>query len=417
MVTLLLACIAAVNPGGGSGNPGGSPDDTGIDELPGDTAGDSGEPADSGDTGEPADAYDGLFSLDKVHTIDITLSQDAMHDLRLTPKEYVKASVVVDGEPFDDVGVRLKGSGSFQDLSGKAAFKIDFNRYDPEQSYHGKGKLTLNNMTHDENQLHEVVAYAAFAAAGLPYSRVGYAWVTVNGEDYGLYSNVETADRDYLERNFGQRDGNLYEGGYPYYPDSWDHADFSTAEVDHFELESGTDVADADLEAVVTAMASPAETMDADLGAVVDLDQYARFQILESWTGQWDGYAFASNNFRVYVDHGGDEKLRMVPTGLDFCFTEYGGRMFRATSPLGVACQRNPTCNARFSAVLADTLAAVDAADLEGLMDQAAALTRPYVEADPRNVIDEANLDASIETMRTWVRTRSGKVTNWYTPK
>ena len=310
-----------------------------------------------------------------------------------------------------NVAIRSRGSGSRN--SRKIGLKIDFNRFVPDQSFHGKGKLTLNNMTHDETQLHEVLAYAAFAAAGLSASRVGYAWVTVNEAVYGLYSNVETADRDYLERNFGNRDGNLYEGGYPVYPDSWDHADFTGAEVSHFQLESGVDVGTDDVEAVVTALGSA--DLEAQLAAVVDLEQYARFQIMETWTGQWDGYAFASNNFRVFVDHGVTGKVYMVPTGLDYCFTSYGGRMVRASSPLGRICQADPACKAHFDAVLADTLAKVEAANLEALFDEAITLTRPWIEDDPRNVINEGrSLDISIATMREWIQTRSPIVSRWY---
>lgn len=242
-----------------AGGPDGSPNSTGtdpIDELPGDAA-DTGE---GGDTGEPPDDYDFLFGLDRVHTIDITLSDGSKRALARAPKEYVEGGATIDGETFGRVGVRLKGSGAFYDLSGKAAFKIDLNRFDPDQSFHGKGKLTLNNMTHDETQVHEVVAYAAFAAAGLPAARVGYAWVTVNG----------------------------------------------------------------------------------------------------------------------------------------------------------ATCQRDEGCRAHFAAGSDQVLADLDAAGLEALMDEAAALTRPYVEDDPRNFIDERNLDASIEVMRAWIRDRSEAVGNWY---
>ncbi len=403
MLFLIMGCDA--------GGPSGGPNPTGtdpIDELPGDTA----DTGNTEDTGEPPDGYDFLFGLDRVHTIDITLSDESKRALGRAPQEYVEGGATIDGETFDLVGVRLKGSGSFYDLSGKAAFKIDFNRYDPDQSFHGKGKLTLNNMTHDETQVHEVVAYAAFGAAGLPTSRVGYAWVTVNGVDYGLYANVESQDKDYLERNFGSREGNLYEGGYPEYPDSWDHADFTAGEAHNFQLETGVDLAWSDMDAVVAALA--AEDLEPALAAVVDLDAYASYQIAESWTGQWDGYAFASNNFRVYVDHGGTGLVHMVPTGLDYCFTSYGGRMSRAAAPLGAGCQRDEACRAHFAAVSDQVLADIDAAGLEALMDEAVALTRPYVEDDPRNFIDERGLDASIEVMRTWIRGRSGAVGNWY---
>lgn len=379
-------------------------------DIPGDT---STPPDDTGEEPDDDDDYDGIYASDEVHNFDIELGEDALRALRRDPKLYVEGAVSVDGERFDSVGVRLKGSGSFQDLSGKAAFKIDFNAYVPEQSFHGKGKVTLNNMLHDATQVHEVVAYAAFAAAGLPHSRVGYAYVTVNGEDYGLYSNVETPDRDYLERNFGQREGNLYEGGYPYYPDSWDHADFTEAEVEHFELEVGTDVQWADVHAVVDALA--AEELEGELSQVVDLDQYARFQIMEAWAGQWDGYAFASNNFRIYFDHGGTEKMSMMPTGLDYCFTSYGGRLSRASSPLGAICQADAECKAHFGAVLDETLAAVDGADLAALMHETSDFIKPWVERDPRNYVEVgSSLDAQLTDMEGWIETRSGTVSRWY---
>lgn len=412
LLVIGIGCTGAAVPSLDGGPTDAAGRDTGIEDAPGDTS----DPQDETgqDSGGIADDYEHIFSLDAVHAIDIVLSDEALRELRRVPKEYVEGSVVVDGEVFDKVGVHLKGSGSFQDLNGKAAFKIDFNRYDPEQSYHGKGKLTLNNMTQDETQLHEVVAYEAFRAAGLPASRVGYAWITLNGDVYGLYSNVETWDRDFLERNFGNRDGNLYEGGYPLYPDSWDHADFTRQEARNFQLESGTDVAFDDVLAVTDALTTEGDLFELTLSSLVDLDQYARFQILESWTGQWDGYAFASNNFRVFVDHGETGLLFMVPTGLDYCFTNYGGQLNRASSPLGRECQANPDCNQHFSAVLEETLSALDAAELEALMDQASTLIRPYVEDDPRNVVDERMLDRSIEGMRTWIRTQSGQVRRWY---
>ena len=39
------------------------------------------------------------------------------------------------------------------------------------------------------------------------------AKVTVNGQYYGVYTNVERLDKEYLQRNFIEDDGNLYQGG------------------------------------------------------------------------------------------------------------------------------------------------------------------------------------------------------------
>lgn len=407
MWLLLAACVPAGLRLPDADQPGGPHDPGG--EIPGDT---SPEPEDTGEEPDDGD-HGGLYNPDEVHEFAIELDDAAIAALSADPKDYVQGTVTVDGDRYESVGVRLKGSGSFQDLSGKAAFKLDFNEYLPDQKLHGKGKITLNNMLHDSTQVHEVVAYAAFAAAGLPHARVGYAWVTVNGSPYGLYSNVETPDRDYLERNFGHREGNLYEGGYPYYPDSWDHADFTSAEIDHFELEVGTDVERADLHAVLAALS--ATELEPALSEVVDIDAYARFQIMEAWTGQWDGYAFASNNFRVYFDHGGTGKMLMVPTGLDYCFTSYGGRLARATSPLGAKCQADPACADHFGAVVEETLASVDAASLVTLMRETSDFIEPWVEQDPRNYVDPGRtLDAELDTMESWIDTRSNDVERWY---
>ncbi len=407
----LLACVGVVDLDGGGDNPTRTPPDSGTEDIPGTDTGDPPEDT-AEDTGDEPDDYDGLYELDRVNVVEIELSEDAMRLLRRDPKEYVEGNVVVNGERYEQVGIRLKGSGSFQDLNGKSAFKVDFNRYIPEQSYHGKGKITLNNMLHDETQVHEVVAYAAFRAAGQASARVGYAWVSVNDEVYGLYSNVETPDRDYLDRNFGNRDGNLYEGGYPYYPDSYDHADFSARETRNFELESGTEVDWADVQAVTDALVSG--DVDGNLEPIVDMDRYAAFQITEAWTGQWDGYAFASNNYRVYFDHGQTDKMYMVPTGLDYCFTSYGGNLATARSPLGQKCQNDPTCNERFANVLEPTLDAIDAAELEDLMDSTYAMIEPYIDEDPRNYVTTRSTAQAIETMRTWIRGRSGEVRGWY---
>ncbi|MBM4391888.1 MAG: CotH kinase family protein [Deltaproteobacteria bacterium] len=241
---------------------------------------------------------------------------------------------------------------------------------------------------------------------------MGYAWVSVNDEVYGLYSNVETPDRDYLDRNFGNRDGNLYEGGYPYYPDSYDHADFSTRETRNFELESGSEMDWADVQAVTSALLS--DDIDGNLAPIVDMDRYAAFQIAEAWTGQWDGYAFASNNYRVYFDHGQTGKMYMVPTGLDYCFTSYGGNLGTARSPLGQKCQRDASCNERFASVLEPTLDAIDAAELEELMDSTYALIVDYIDDDPRSYVTSRSTARSIETMRTWIRGRSAEVRGWY---
>ena len=51
-----------------------------------------------------------------------------------------------------------------------------------------------------------------FADAGLPVPRCNFATVAVNGEDLGLYVHIESVKDAFVERNFSDASGNLYEG-------------------------------------------------------------------------------------------------------------------------------------------------------------------------------------------------------------
>ena len=49
----------------------------------------------------------------------------------------------------------------------------------------------------------DYVSYEAFRAAGVPAPLTSYVWLTVNGEDRGLYMAVEDLSESFLERNHG----------------------------------------------------------------------------------------------------------------------------------------------------------------------------------------------------------------------
>jgi hypothetical protein len=414
MIPLATACVQPTDPDDEEGLGWDiDPRDTSVENAGGDT---SPEPEDTApDTGAPpiVGNADHLFGIDVVHTIDLTISEDGQRALRQDYKTYVPADITIDGETLANVGVRLKGSSSYRPLSGKSAFKVDLNENE-DLDYYGLQKLTLNNMLNDETQLHEGIAYEAFRLADVPCSRIGYAWVTVNGEDYGLYLNLETVDDRWGERMFGHDEGRVYEGGYPYYPESYTHADFVMREVENFELETGDDVQWADLSPIAAAVRGSDEAFDEAASPYADLDEYARFQVGESWVGQWDGYAFASNNFRVYVDAGGDELMRMLPSGLDWTFTDYASNWGNSTMPLGRSCQASEACNARMLAAVDQVCDAVDGGDLLTRFDALQALLAPYIEADPRKELRMNRLASEQAAMREWIEGRSVKIRKAY---
>ena len=165
-----------------------------------------------------SDDGDQLFNRLVVHQVEITLDEDDLSALEREPYVYVEGEVTFDGKALDPVGVRLKGHiGSFRDMSRKAGFKLDLNRFFPDQKLYGQKQLTLNNAVVDCSYSKEHLGYTLYRAAGVPVPRNGFAWIRVNGQDYGLYVLTETPDDQLLERHFVEPGGTLYDGKYLYF--------------------------------------------------------------------------------------------------------------------------------------------------------------------------------------------------------
>jgi len=63
----------------------------------------------------------------------------------------------------------------------------------------------------------EHTGYQIYRMAGMPAPLTAHTLVTFNGKPYGLYVIKEAINKDFLARNFGEKNnqGNLYEGTWP----------------------------------------------------------------------------------------------------------------------------------------------------------------------------------------------------------
>jgi spore coat protein CotH len=394
-----------------------SPDS--IEESPADTsrdttARDTSDPVEVvPDAGDPSDV---LFDLDRVHSLDITMPEDTftalMASVAYTAGDYHPADIVYDGERLTNVGIRLKGRwGSWRPLSQKAAFKIDTNRYVEGQTLRGLKKLTINNMIVDCSFNREQMAFHVLRELGMPASRTGYVWVTVNGMDYGLYLNVESVDDTFLERNFAEPDGNLYEADYIIWPGgSYTLVDFILSSQDYFTLSEGEDVGLADVYAVTDAMRTTVGTPDFfdTVGALIDFDHHQRMIAAELWLGHIDGYSMNVNNYKPYFDPI-DGKLRILPWDFDYGFLDEADWGFSWRSPSGIisrTCLRDITCRSGTIARIEETLDAIDAMELAERLEQGIELTRDYITADPRKECSPDSTRTYQDSLRNWITAR-----------
>lgn len=157
---------------------------------------------------------DRLFDTSRVHTLDITMEDWDGFLETCTNEEYSSCTVTIDQEEYANVAIRAKGNTSLQNVAASGgdrySFKIEFDHYDDSITYHGLDKLCLNNIIQDNTYLKDYLCYRMMAEAGAAAPLCSFAYITVNGEDWGLYLAVEAVEESFLERNYGSDYGELY---------------------------------------------------------------------------------------------------------------------------------------------------------------------------------------------------------------
>jgi hypothetical protein len=201
------------------GAPGGDDDSTGDDvaELP--------------------DNCPDLFAQDIVPEWRVTLSdtewaamqdeflnreQREMDGLEVSPYHPAEIRYVVGSDvsdPIPNAMIRLKGSTSWLqtiqlDDNPKMQFVLAFNEVDPDARFMGVRKVELDMPRSDQTFLHQRVSLAYLRAAGLPAQCANSARAVINGEYYGLYTNLERQDKEWLQRLYPDADnGDLWKSG------------------------------------------------------------------------------------------------------------------------------------------------------------------------------------------------------------
>ena len=195
-----------------------------------------------------------LFDNTRVHTIDIVMDDWDEFIANATSEEYYTAAMVIDGEAYKNVGIRGKGNTSLSTVSSmnsdRYSFKVEFDHYDNSITYHGLDKLSLNNLIQDATMMKDYLTYTMMNEFGAAAPLCSFVYITVNGEDWGLYLAVEGVEDSFLERNYGSDYGELYKpdsmsfGGGRGNGKDFNMDDFMNREESADDSEQGTEMPD-----------------------------------------------------------------------------------------------------------------------------------------------------------------------------
>jgi spore coat protein CotH len=203
---------------------------------------------------------------------------------------------------INSIGARFKGSSSFYDNSSsqKKSFKLDFNKYDPDATFLGMKKLSLNNFDLEPDFLREKI-FLDFASKYIAAIRAVHCRVYVNDVYWGLYLAVEQPDKAMMQDRFGKaEDGNLYSAG-----DSATLAYLGTNQTSyysHYTLETNETENDwSDLVQFSDVLNNAAATdLAGRLEPIVDVDNILSSMALNSLFGNVESYGGSASEYYLY---------------------------------------------------------------------------------------------------------------------
>src|ERR1051326_318142 len=230
-----------------------------------------------------------FFRSNSVPRIQMEISSDAMETLR--KRVDVQATIREGGTIYTNVAVHLKGSDTFEPVDGKPSLTLHFDKFVPDQRFHGLAEFHLNNSVEDPTYLCEQFGREVFAIVGVPSPRAGHALVSLNGRDLGLFVVIEGASKQFL-KHFKSTKGNLYDGASGGDVTEALKADCGDAPENRSDL---TNLVNAAREP------DPAKRL-ARLEQVLDVEEFILFAATEAFIVHWDGYSIGGSNYLLFHD-------------------------------------------------------------------------------------------------------------------
>ena len=269
-----------------------------------------------------------LFDDSYVHRMNLQVDDWDTFLENAKEEEYVSCDVTIDGEEIRNVGLRVKGnnSKSLVDKYGleRYSLKLEFDHYVSDLSYYGLDKMSLDSSFQDNSYLKNYMTYHMMRHMGVPSPLCSYTWITVNGQDWGLYLALEEPEEAFAKRNFGTNYGKLYK---PDYKDiRAENADVALRYIDD-NVESYDNIfrktkfvlSDGDKQRLIRSLKFLSEGENLD--EVVNVSEVLRYFAVQVFVVNLDSYLGSTgHNYYLYEENG---KLSMLPWDYNLAYCTY----------------------------------------------------------------------------------------------
>lgn len=287
------------------------------------------------DEGLPPRDEDGchaIYAQDIVPTFELTIDEDVLDQIDWEfahGKE--QSDKGKDPDPYHPLAefrygdivittaqIRLRGNPDWWDAHDKFQFQISFDEDDDDGNFLGLKKLAFDAASANRHMLRDRLALAIMRDMGLIAPCANNARLDINGEYYGIFTNLEKVDEVFLERTFDDPSGDLWKR-------------------QEWKLQTNKKTSDdSRLEAL-----KASESIE-ELETYMDVEQalrvYAAEAILPNGDGGWAG----GKNFYLYDDPL-DGRFKLIPWDLDGTFERFDGREGYPENPDPVTWEKQNT--------------------------------------------------------------------------
>ena len=267
----------------------------------------------------------------------------------------------------------------------------------------------------DPSFMSEELAYGMFRDHGVPAPRTGFTRLTINGDDYGLYTVIEVADDEFLERWFDDSDGNLYENAANY-------CDFDDG-AGCFECEEDDEGNHDALAALILATTAPDDVWEEAMEPLLNWDHFHGYLATDIGLANWDSYAYDQSNYRIYHEPTLDQwSFILSSADLSFGYRPWSypdcGVYAQDMSAYDMgliarSCQRHADCNAAVLEHLGQLADQLEAMDTTARIQSVYERIHDDVYSDPRKPNSNADFDDHVACVTAWLEQRPAEIRAW----
>ena len=153
----------------------------------------------------------GYLAADSLHSVEITVDQSAYQEMITAytsnqTKNWIEATVTVDGVAHEKAGLKLKGNSSLQGVSADTApqqlpWLVRFDKFVDGANHEGMTRMVIRAGA-TTSALNEAVALDLLATTGLASEKAAHISLSVNGSDPVLRLTCQDLDESWVAQNF-----------------------------------------------------------------------------------------------------------------------------------------------------------------------------------------------------------------------